>query len=243
MLARAAVGGPYDFADALHRVDQDHCFRPQVPRRGGPARGQVIVDGMGRVSAGRDRKRAPEKVDAPTGVSEGITRVSAELRGAEVPRSAPPCRERPIVMLGIEGPDVEVLDAVASVHVVQGSALAQSSAKQAASIAAGTARITLEELDLGIVSQRGEMQKVSYLDMGQRPIHVLGHSAILPPKRRPMRCRDERHAAEADIANRPRRRVPMSLGVWFSDNLRLQGGRPKAASITAIDHELGVPIA
>jgi hypothetical protein len=32
--------------------------------------------------------------------------------------------------------------------------------------------------------------------MGQRPIHVLGHSAILPPKRRPMRCRNKRHSAE-----------------------------------------------
>jgi hypothetical protein len=85
-------------------------------------------------------------------------------------------------MLGIERPDVEVLDPVLPIHVVQGSALAQGSAEQPVGVAAGTARIALEELGLGIVSQRGETQKVSYLDTGQRPIHVFGHSAILPPK-------------------------------------------------------------
>ncbi len=85
-------------------------------------------------------------------------------------------------MLGVEGPDIEVLDAVLPVDVMQGSALAQGPAQQAAGIAAGTARTALEELGLNLGSQRGEAQKVSYIDAGQRPIHILGHSAILPPK-------------------------------------------------------------
>jgi hypothetical protein len=67
------------------------------------------VDGMGRVGAGHGRKRAPEKVDAPADVLGRIARVPAELRGAEVPCSAPPGRERPVAVLGVEGPDVEVL--------------------------------------------------------------------------------------------------------------------------------------
>jgi hypothetical protein len=90
-------------------------------------------------------------------------------------------------MLGVEGPDVEVLDAVLPVHVVQGSALAQGSAQQAAGIAARTVRVALEEFGFGLGSQRGEAQKVTYVDSGQRPIHVLGHAAILPPKL-PDRC-------------------------------------------------------
>jgi hypothetical protein len=47
--------------------------------------------------------------------------------------------------------------------------------------------MALEELGLGLGGQRGEAQKVSYVDGGQRPIQVLGHSAILPPKL-PDRC-------------------------------------------------------
>ena len=85
-------------------------------------------------------------------------------------------------MLGVEAPDVEVLDAILPVHVVQGSALAQGPAEQAVGIAAGAARIALEQLGLGIGGQRGEVQKVSSVDTGQRPIDVLGHAAILPPK-------------------------------------------------------------
>jgi hypothetical protein len=49
---------------------------------------------------------------------------------------------------------------------VQGSALAQSPADQAPGIAAGAARIALEEPGLGIGGQSGEPQKVSYVDMG-----------------------------------------------------------------------------
>jgi hypothetical protein len=40
----------------------------------------------------------------------------------------------------------------------------------------------LDELGLGIGGQRGEAQKVSYVDTGQRPIDILGHAAILSPK-------------------------------------------------------------
>jgi len=213
---RVAVGGPYDFADATHRVDQDRCLRCKCPSRVSPPGGQIIVDGKGRVGAGCGRKRAAKKVDAPAGVLRRIAEVSAELRGAEVPRSAPPGRERPVVILGVEGPDVEFLDAVLPVHIVQGSALAQGPAHQTAGIAARTARIALEELGLGIGGQRDEAQKVSYLDMGQRPIHVLGHAAILAPKL-PDRCdaetSDMRHRAADDGENAPAPRGWVQAGL------------------------------
>jgi len=58
--------------------------------------------------------------------------------------------------------------------------LAQRPAQQAAGIAAGTARMALEQLGPSLSGQRSEAQ-VSYLDAGQRPIHVRGHSAIVAP--------------------------------------------------------------
>ena len=79
-------------------------------------------------------------------------------------RSAPSGRERPVVLLGVEGPHVEVLDAVPPVDVVQGSALAQRPAQQAASIAAGSAWMAPEQLGLSLSGQRSEAQKVGYLD-------------------------------------------------------------------------------
>jgi len=57
-------------------------------------------------------------------------------------------------MLGIEGPDVEVLDAVRLVYVMQGSALAQGAAQEAAGVSAGALRIPLEQVRLGVGGQR-----------------------------------------------------------------------------------------
>lgn len=94
--------------------------------------GEVAPKDVCRVRAGFGRKRAPEKIYAPAPVTRRITGISGELRRAEVPRSAPPSRERPVVELRIEGPDVKVLHAVALVHVVQGSALTQRPAQEAA---------------------------------------------------------------------------------------------------------------
>ena len=63
----------------------------------------------------------------------------------------------------------------------KGITLAQRPAQQAAGIAAGTARTALEQLGPSLSGQRSEAQKVSYLDAGQRPIHVGGHSATVAP--------------------------------------------------------------
>jgi hypothetical protein len=41
--------------------------------------------------------------------------------------------------------------------------------------------MALEQLGPSLSGQRSEAQKVSYLDAGQRPIHVRGHSAIVAP--------------------------------------------------------------
>ena len=193
-LALAAVGGPYDLAGAVCRVDQDGCFCRQCPRRGSTPGGQVIADGAGWIGAGRDWQRAAEKVDTPACIPWRITGVPAELRRAEVSRSAPPGREGPVVMLGVEGPDIEVLDAVLPVDVVQGSTLAQRPAQQAAGIATGTARMAAEQLGLSLSGQCSEAQKVGYLDAGRRPIQILGHSAIFPPTQQ-----DRRDAQPSDM--------------------------------------------
>jgi hypothetical protein len=42
--------------------------------------------------------------------------------------------------------------------------------------------MALEELSLSFGGQRGEAQKVSHVDAGKRPVHVLAHAAILPAK-------------------------------------------------------------
>src|SRR6266568_5212069 len=171
-LARVAAGGPHDFAGAVLRVDQYHRLGRQSLRRLSSLGGEVAPYGICRVGAGRSWKRAPEKIDAPAGVTRRITGISAELRGAEIPRSAPPSREGPVVILGIEGPDVEVLDAVLPVHVVQGSALAQGPAQETTGISAGAVRIPPEEPGLGLGGQRSESKQVSYFDSRQRPIRI-----------------------------------------------------------------------
>lgn len=129
-LARVASGGPHDLASAVLRVNEYYCFGRQSFRRASPAGGEVPPKDVCRVGAWLGGQRATEKIYAPTRVTRRITGVSAELRGAEIPRSAPPRRKGPVVILGIEGPDVEVLDAVPFVHVVQGSALAQGPAQR-----------------------------------------------------------------------------------------------------------------
>jgi hypothetical protein len=82
-------------------------------------------------------------------------------------------------MLGIEGPDIEVLDAVLLVHVVQGRALAQRPTQKATGIPSGAVRIPPEELGFCVGGQRGESKQVSNLDPRQRPIGIRTHSAIL----------------------------------------------------------------
>jgi hypothetical protein len=80
---------------------------------------------------------------------------------------------------GRKRPDVEVLHAVASVHVVPGSALAWSPAQEAPGVPARALRIPAEQLCLGVGGQRGQPTQVSYFDTRKRPIRVRGHTAIL----------------------------------------------------------------
>jgi len=94
-LAHAVSSGPYNFASAVLRVDQDHCLGRQRLRRGSPPGGKVAPKDVGRVGARTGGKRAPKKIYAPARITRRITGVPAELRGAKVPRSAPPRREGP----------------------------------------------------------------------------------------------------------------------------------------------------
>jgi hypothetical protein len=160
-------------------VDQYHGLGRQSLRRVSPPGGEVASDGICRVGPGCGRKRAPKKINAPAGVTRRVTGVPAELRGAEVPRSSPPSREGPVVILGVEGPDIEVLDAVFPVQVVQGSTLAESPAQQTTGISSGAVRIPAEELGLCVGGQGCESKQASYFDPRQRPIAIRAHAAIL----------------------------------------------------------------
>jgi hypothetical protein len=81
-------------------------------------------------------------------------------------------------VLGVEGPDVEVLDTVASVHMLQGSALAKGPAQEATGMPARTVRIPLEQLRLSIGRQRGQSKQVGYFDPRQRLICIFRYPAI-----------------------------------------------------------------
>jgi hypothetical protein len=82
-------------------------------------------------------------------------------------------------MLGIERPDVEVLDAVPPVRVVQRGALAQGPAEEAAGVPAGALRIPPEQIRLGVGGQRVQPKQISSFDLHQRPIRIQRHTAIL----------------------------------------------------------------
>jgi hypothetical protein len=62
---------------------------------------------------------------------------------------------------------------------VEGSALAQGPAQEAAGVPAGALRIPPEQLRLRVGSQRSESKQVSYFDPRQRPIRITGNAAIL----------------------------------------------------------------
>jgi hypothetical protein len=62
---------------------------------------------------------------------------------------------------------------------VQGSALAQGPAQEATRVPAGAMRIPPEQVRLGVGGKHGQPKQVSSFDPRQRPIRILGHTAIL----------------------------------------------------------------
>jgi hypothetical protein len=140
---QARASGPYDLSGAPARVDKDHGFGSQLPGGLRPPPSKVPAGGFGRVRAECSRQRASEAIDPPARVTSRISGVAAELRGAEVARPAPSRPERPAIKLGVEGPDIEVLDTVPPVDVVHGGALAQRPAQLTAGIPARALRVPL----------------------------------------------------------------------------------------------------
>jgi hypothetical protein len=84
-------------------------------------------------------------------------------------------------MLSVEGPHIEVLDAVLPVDVVQGQHLGTAPGPAGGRHSGRNRAMALEQLGPSLSGQRSEAQKVGYLDAGQGPIHVRGHSAIVAP--------------------------------------------------------------
>ncbi len=82
-------------------------------------------------------------------------------------------------MLSVEGPDVEVLDAICPIYEVQGRTLAQGAAQETAGVAARALRIPLEQFRLRVGGQLGESNQVSQFDPRLRPLWFPCHLAML----------------------------------------------------------------
>ena len=65
-------GGPHDLASAILRVDHYNCLGGQSLGRFSSPRDEVAPNGIYRVGTGCSRKRTPEKVNAPAGVTRRI---------------------------------------------------------------------------------------------------------------------------------------------------------------------------
>jgi hypothetical protein len=98
---------------------------------------------------------------------------------AEVARPAPARGKGPVVVLGVERPDVEVLDAGVFVHVVLGGSLTQCAGQQAASVPAGAGRVARKQHGFGVSRSVCKAQQVCSVDSDEGPIS-LTHTAILP---------------------------------------------------------------
>src|SRR6202042_3158749 len=66
-------------------------------------------------------ERSPEQIDATACGRWRVIWISPEFRRAVIRCPPPPVREWPVAALGVERPDVEVLDAIRSVQIVEGS--------------------------------------------------------------------------------------------------------------------------
>jgi hypothetical protein len=81
-------------------------------------------------------------------------------------------------MLGVEGPNVEILDAVLPVQIVQGRALAQRPAQQPARIASCTLRVPSEQSGFNFSRENSEPDEIGHLNPRQRAC-VCRHTKML----------------------------------------------------------------
>ena len=119
---------------------------PPVFRRAGPRCREIVTQNFGRFGVKRHVERSPEQIDATACERWRVIWISPEFRPAVIRCPPPPIREWPVAALGVERPDVEVLDAIRSVQIVEGSPLTQrpaQSGRRSAPHPAGDARTVL----------------------------------------------------------------------------------------------------
>jgi hypothetical protein len=79
--------------------------------------GEVVAEGGDRLGVNWRVERSPQKVYAAAGEPWRVAWISPEFRRTEVRRSPPSIRERSVVALGVERPDVKILDAIRRVQM------------------------------------------------------------------------------------------------------------------------------
>jgi hypothetical protein len=163
---QARARGPYDLSGAPARVDKDHGFGSQLPGRLRPPPSKVPADGFRWVRTECSRQRASEAIDPPARITSRITGIAAELRGAEVACPAPPRRERPAIKLGVEGPDIEVLDTVPPVDVVTAAPWHSARPSRRPAYRPRALQVSPEELGFGVSGQLGKAPRISQFDAG-----------------------------------------------------------------------------
>jgi hypothetical protein len=111
--SRRAEAGlrPDDLSPKLRRIEEDHRLLAQVACRAGSCLRQVARHRLDCVCVNALIERAANEVDAATAIRLGLTLTSTEARSSEVAVRPPSVGEWRFGMLGVEGVDVEVLDA------------------------------------------------------------------------------------------------------------------------------------
>jgi hypothetical protein len=112
---------PDDLTGELFGVDEDGRFCWQFFRRAGPRCKEIVTQNFGRFGVKQHVERSPKQIDATACERWRVIWISPEFRPAVIRCPPPPIRECPVAALGVERPDVEVLDAIRSVQIVEGS--------------------------------------------------------------------------------------------------------------------------
>jgi hypothetical protein len=184
---------PDDLTGELFGIDEDDRFCRQFSRRAGPRCKEIVTQNFCRFGVKRHVERSPEQIDATACERWRVIWISPEFRPAVIRCPPPPVREWPVAASGVERPDVEVLDAIRSVQIVEGSPLAQRPAHEPAGVAPRTPRVAREQSCFDIRSELGQSQEIIPVDARERS-PVMGRHLSRIPSRDPAASRRGRQA-------------------------------------------------
>jgi hypothetical protein len=228
---------PDDLTGELFGVDEHDRFCRQFFRRAGPRCREIVMQNFGRFGVKRHVERSPEQIDATACERWRVIWISAEFRPAVIRCPPPPIREWPVAALGVERPDVEVLDAIRSVQIVEGSPLTQRPAHEPAGVAPRTPRVAREQSCFDIRSEVGQSQEVIPVDARERSPLMGRHLSRIPFRGPAASCRGRQELQAAAGAFAWTRLLPASRVVrWGDVPFRLRPARPRSP-VTSSEHQ------